>query len=112
MTAILLDGTATARTIREELKPQVADLTARGARPGLGVVLVGDDPASAVYVRNKTRACEELGVFHETANLEARSTTADVAARVEEYNRRADIHGILVQLPMPRQVDAERILAL
>jgi methylenetetrahydrofolate dehydrogenase (NADP+)/methenyltetrahydrofolate cyclohydrolase len=112
MTAILLDGTATARTIREELKPQIADLTARGARPGLGVVLVGNDPASAVYVRNKTRACEELGIFHETAPMSAQSTTAEVLAQVDEYNRRADIHGILVQLPMPPQVDAEKVLAL
>jgi methylenetetrahydrofolate dehydrogenase (NADP+)/methenyltetrahydrofolate cyclohydrolase len=112
MTATLLDGAATARTIREELKPEIAALAARGARPGLGVVLVGEDPASAVYVRNKTRACEELGLFHETAHLSAASTTAEVAAKVEEYNRRADIHGILVQLPMPKQVDAERVLAL
>jgi methylenetetrahydrofolate dehydrogenase (NADP+) / methenyltetrahydrofolate cyclohydrolase len=112
MTATLLDGAATARTIRQELAPEVAKLAARGARPGLGVVLVGDDPASAVYVRNKTRACEELGIFHETASLSALSSTSEVLAKVEEYNRRADIHGILVQLPMPRQVDAEKVLAL
>jgi methylenetetrahydrofolate dehydrogenase (NADP+) / methenyltetrahydrofolate cyclohydrolase len=112
MTATLLDGTATARTIREELRPEIAALAARGARPGLGVLLVGEDAASAVYVRNKTRACEELGLFHETAHLGAQSTTAEVVAKVAEYNRRADIHGILVQLPLPRQVDAEKVLAL
>ena len=112
MTATLLDGTATARAIREELRPQVAELAARGIRPGLGVVLVGDDPASAVYVRNKTRAAEELGLYGETARLPASATTVEVAAKVEELNRRADIHGILVQLPLPAQVDAEKVLAL
>jgi methylenetetrahydrofolate dehydrogenase (NADP+)/methenyltetrahydrofolate cyclohydrolase len=112
MTAQILDGAATARKIRDELKAEVAALGARGIRPGLGVVLVGDQAASAVYVRNKTRACEELGMVHETAHMPASSTTAEVAAKVEEYNRRADIHGILVQLPLPPQVDAERVLAL
>src|SRR3977135_1420604 len=112
MTATLLDGAANARTIHQEFKPEIAALAARGARPGLGVVLVGEDPASAVYVRNKTRACEELGLFHETAHLGAASTTAEVAAKVEEYNRRADIPGILVQPPLPKQVEAERVLAL
>ena len=112
MSARLLDGAATARAIREELRAPVAELAGRGRRPGLGVLLVGDDPASAVYVRNKTRACEDLGIFHETAQLGAQSTTEEVVAKVEEYNRRADIHGILVQLPLPRQVDSERVLAL
>jgi methylenetetrahydrofolate dehydrogenase (NADP+) / methenyltetrahydrofolate cyclohydrolase len=112
MTAQILDGAATARQIRDEQKAEVTSLAARGVRPGLGVVLVGDHAASAVYVRNKTRACEELGMFHETALLSAASSTAEVCAKVEEYNRRADIHGILVQLPLPPQVDAERVLAL
>src|SRR5688500_5539504 len=112
MTARLLDGAATARAIREELKGRVDALAQRGVRPGLGVLLVGDDPASAVYVRNKTKACEELGIFHETARMGADATTAQVAAKVEEFNRRPDIHGILVQLPLPRQVDAEHVLAL
>lgn len=112
MTARLLDGAATARAIREELKPEIAALAVKGARPGLGVVLVGEDPASAVYVRNKTRACEELGIFHETALMSAHSTTAEVLAKVDEYNRRTDIHGILVQLPLPKDVDAEKVLAL
>jgi methylenetetrahydrofolate dehydrogenase (NADP+)/methenyltetrahydrofolate cyclohydrolase len=110
--ATLLDGTATARTIREELRGEVALLAGRGIRPGLGVVLVGDDPASAVYVRSKTRACEELGMLGETRRLPATAATADVARAVEEYNRRRDVHGILVQLPLPRQVDAARVLDL
>jgi methylenetetrahydrofolate dehydrogenase (NADP+)/methenyltetrahydrofolate cyclohydrolase len=112
MPARILDGAATARAIRAELVPRVDALVAAGVRPGLGVVLVGDDPASAVYVRNKTRACEEVGVHHETERLAATASTADVAARVEAFNRRSDIHAILVQLPLPPQVDADHILRL
>jgi len=112
VTARILDGKATARAIREELQPEVARLAAEGTRPGLGVVLVGDNPASAVYVRSKTRACEELGMHGETRLLPATATTEDVAAAVAEYNARRDVHGILVQLPLPGQVDAARVLAL
>jgi methylenetetrahydrofolate dehydrogenase (NADP+)/methenyltetrahydrofolate cyclohydrolase len=112
MSGMLLDGAGTARTIREELRASIAELGRKGVRPGLGVLLGGDDAASAVYVRNKTRACEELGLFHETARMSAQSTTAEVAAKVDEYNRRSDIHGILVQLPLPRQVESERVLSL
>jgi methylenetetrahydrofolate dehydrogenase (NADP+)/methenyltetrahydrofolate cyclohydrolase len=107
-----LDGAATARAIRESLRDRVRELTAAGARPGLGVLLVGDNPASAVYVRSKTRACEDLGIHHETARLPASATTAEVAAQVEDYNRRPEIHGILVQLPLPPQVDTTRVLDL
>jgi methylenetetrahydrofolate dehydrogenase (NADP+) / methenyltetrahydrofolate cyclohydrolase len=110
MTARRLDGAEIARHIREELKGRLAELRANGIRPGLGVVLVGDDPASAVYVRSKTRACEDLGVFHETRNLGRGATTAEVLGAVEHYNRRVEIHGILVQLPLPRQVDTQRVL--
>jgi methylenetetrahydrofolate dehydrogenase (NADP+) / methenyltetrahydrofolate cyclohydrolase len=112
VTAALLDGAATARAIKDELKADVASLAARGVRPGLGVLLVGDDPASAVYVRSKTKACEELGLHHETATLPATATTLEVMARVDDYNRRSEIDGILVQLPLPPQVDAERVLRL
>jgi methylenetetrahydrofolate dehydrogenase (NADP+)/methenyltetrahydrofolate cyclohydrolase len=110
--ARLLDGAAVARAIRDEVRDEVARLIARGVRPGLGVVLVGDDPASAVYVRSKTRTCEELGILHETARLPANATTSDVVESVTGYNRRPEIHGILVQLPLPRQVDAARVLDL
>ena len=110
MTARKLDGAATARAIREELKEQAAALAREDRRPGLGVLLVGDDPASAVYVRSKTRACDELGLFHETHRLPASSTTAEVLARVQDYNRRREVHGILVQLPLPSQVDTEKVL--
>jgi methylenetetrahydrofolate dehydrogenase (NADP+)/methenyltetrahydrofolate cyclohydrolase len=109
--ARLLDGTAAAAAMRAEVRESVARLRAeRGLRPGLGVVLVGDDAASAVYVRNKTRACDEAGLLGETARLPAAATTGDVLAAVAAFNARADIHGILVQLPLPPQVDAQRVL--
>jgi methylenetetrahydrofolate dehydrogenase (NADP+)/methenyltetrahydrofolate cyclohydrolase len=112
MTARLLDGAATARAIREELRPRVAALAARGVRPGLGVLLVGDDPASAVYVRSKTKACDDLGLHHETVRLPATASTSEVAAVVESYNARPEVHGILVQTPLPPQVDTARVLRL
>jgi len=112
MTARVLDGAATARAIREELRPRVAALAARRLRPGLGVLLVGDDPASAVYVRSKTRAGDELGLFHETVRLPATASTAEVAAVVEGFNARPEIHGILVQTPLPSTVDTARVLRL
>ncbi len=112
MPARVLDGAATARAIREGLRDPIAALAAAGRRPGLGVLLVGDDPASAVYVRSKTRACEDLGIHHETALLPADTSTAEVVGWVEEYNRRPEIHGILVQLPLPARVDTQRVLDL
>jgi methylenetetrahydrofolate dehydrogenase (NADP+)/methenyltetrahydrofolate cyclohydrolase len=110
MSARLLDGAATARAVREELRQTVAEVVARGQRPGLAVVLVGDDPASAVYVRSKTRACDELGLHHETARLPAAAGTEAVVEQVLQYNRRADIHGILVQLPLPAGLDTHRVM--
>ena len=112
MTARILDGAALARTLTDEVRQGAADLASRGTRPGLGVLLVGDNAASAVYVKSKTRSCEELGIHHETRRLPASATTAQVAAVVEEYNTRSDIHGILVQLPLPPQVDAVHVLDL
>jgi methylenetetrahydrofolate dehydrogenase (NADP+)/methenyltetrahydrofolate cyclohydrolase len=110
MAARILDGTEIARQIKDELRVRLAELAAAGIRPGLAVILVGEDPASAVYVRSKTRTCEELGLFHETRHLPASATTGAVLAAVDDYNRRAEVHGILVQLPLPRQVDAQSVL--
>jgi len=112
MTATLLDGAAIARQIREEVRAEVGALASRGIRPGLGVVLVGDHAPSEAYVRSKTRACDELGVYHETARLPAGASTDEVVGLVAAYNQRGDIHGILVQLPLPPAVDAERVLGL
>jgi methylenetetrahydrofolate dehydrogenase (NADP+) / methenyltetrahydrofolate cyclohydrolase len=110
VSARTLDGREIAREIKEELRVRLAGLAAAGVRPGLGVVLVGEDPASAVYVRSKTRSCEEIGLFHETRRLPASATTAEVLAAVDDYNARGEIHGILVQLPLPPQVDAQGVL--
>jgi methylenetetrahydrofolate dehydrogenase (NADP+)/methenyltetrahydrofolate cyclohydrolase len=110
VTARRLDGTLVAQQILAELRGELEALRARGVCPGLGALLVGDDPASAVYVKSKTRRCEELGLHHETRRLEATATTGEVLAAVDDMNRRPEIHGILVQLPLPRQVDAQRVL--
>jgi methylenetetrahydrofolate dehydrogenase (NADP+)/methenyltetrahydrofolate cyclohydrolase len=110
MSARRLDGALVAQQIQEELRGELERLRGLGVRPGLGALLVGDDPASAVYVRNKTRRCEELGLFHETCRLPASATTQEVLEAVEAFNGRREIHGILVQLPLPGQVDAQRVL--
>jgi methylenetetrahydrofolate dehydrogenase (NADP+)/methenyltetrahydrofolate cyclohydrolase len=111
MSARVLDGRAVAAQIRAELRDEVASLVSAGRRPGLGVVLAGDDPASAVYVRGKTRACDEVGLYSETARLAADVSTQAVLDRIADFNRRDDIHGVLVQLPLPPQVDAERAVS-
>ncbi len=108
--ATLIDGTAIARTLRDEAAAGAAELRASGVVPGLAVIVAGDDPASAVYVRNKTRACSEAGLHHETFTLPADVDRASVVAAVEALNRRADIHGILVQLPLPPRVETSAIL--
>jgi len=112
MTARRLEGGSVAAELRAEAAAGARALAATGRPPGLGVLLVGDDPASGIYVRSKTRACEESGIHHETARLAAAATTEDVMAVVRGYNQRPDIHGILVQLPLPSQVDTERVLRL
>jgi methylenetetrahydrofolate dehydrogenase (NADP+) / methenyltetrahydrofolate cyclohydrolase len=106
----ILSGATTAAAIREEAKRIASPLRDRGICPGLGVVLVGDDPASAVYVRNKTKGCEELGMLGETRRLPSTASTEDVLRVVEEYNSRSDIHGVLVQLPLPPQIDTTTVL--
>jgi methylenetetrahydrofolate dehydrogenase (NADP+)/methenyltetrahydrofolate cyclohydrolase len=111
MTARLLDGAAIARRIREEVKAEaLAFAQTGGVRPGLGALLVGDDPASHIYVSSKTKACEELGLHHVTERLPATVTTDDVLRVVQRFNHDPAIHGILVQLPLPPQVDAIRVL--
>ena len=111
MTARILDGAAIARQIREEVKAEaLAFFQGGGARPGLGALLAGDDPASHIYVSSKTKACEELGLHHVTERLPATVSTDDVLRVVERFNQDPSIHGILVQLPLPKQVDAIRVL--
>ncbi len=110
MTAKILDGKALAAAVRASVKDSVARLAARGVRPGLAVVLAGDDAASRVYVRNKVRACDETGVHSALHEYPADVTQNTLLERIEALNRDTAIHGILVQLPLPRQVDAARVL--
>ncbi len=107
MSARVLDGTAIAAEIRAELKEQVAAL---GFTPGLAVVLIGDDPASSIYVRSKVKACEELGIASTEMRPDANLTTEDLLAIIDDLNGRDDVDGILVQLPLPKQVDTKRVL--
>ena len=106
-----LDGTATAATIKSELSERVSALRARGITPGLGTVLVGDDPASAIYVAGKHRDCAQVGVSSIMVTLPATATTADVAAEVARLNADPACTGFIVQLPLPPQVDAGAVLA-
>lgn len=110
MTARLLDGKVLARQIRDEVAVEVQALLARGVRPGLAVVLVGEDPASQVYVRSKGKACEEAGMHSETIRLPAETTEPELLAVIDRLNADPAIHGMLVQLPLPRQLNSERVL--
>lgn len=111
MEAELLDGAAVARAIREEVAREVAALVERtGAAPRLAVVLVGDDPASQVYVRNKVAACREAGMRSEAIRLPADTPQDRVLSRVRQLNEDADVDGILVQLPLPRALDRSAVL--
>jgi len=110
MTAQLIDGVALSRQIRADLAQRAAALTARGLTPGLAVILVGDDPASAVYVRNKVKACEDHGLRSVLEKYEATMTEADLLARIEALNADPAIHGILVQMPLPRHIDATKVI--
>ncbi|HWR53045.1 MAG TPA: bifunctional methylenetetrahydrofolate dehydrogenase/methenyltetrahydrofolate cyclohydrolase FolD [Bryobacteraceae bacterium] len=108
--AQILDGTFIRDQILEEIRPRVEALAAAGMRPGIAVVLAGHNPASEIYVRNKVKASESLGIRSETYTPAELVTTAEMLALVDELNHKPDIHGILVQLPLPPQLDAKRIL--
>lgn len=111
MTAKILDGKALAEEIRGEVATGVAEMQQKhGVTPGLAAVLVGDDPASVIYVRNKRRACDEVGMVSDTFLMPADSTNEQVLARVQALNEDPRFHGILVQLPMPPQIDERQII--
>jgi methylenetetrahydrofolate dehydrogenase (NADP+)/methenyltetrahydrofolate cyclohydrolase len=110
MSAKLIDGRAIAEDVRAEVAEGAAELAAAGTRPGLGVVLVGDDPASRTYVRMKTRACEEAGIAAFDHFLDADASEEEVLARVDDLNDDPAVHGILVQLPLPDHLDAGRVM--
>jgi methylenetetrahydrofolate dehydrogenase (NADP+)/methenyltetrahydrofolate cyclohydrolase len=110
MPAIILDGNKIAAQIRAEVAEDVRKLAAAGKRPGLAVILAGHNPASEIYVRNKVKACEQLGIHSEKLTPPDSVTTPELLAMVQQFNRREEIDGILVQLPLPRQVDARKVL--
>ena len=110
MPATILDGTRIAQDIRSEVAAEVKIMAAAGVRPGLAVVLVGHNPASEIYVRGKVKACEEVGVYSEKLTPPESSTTAELLAVIEDLNRRDEIDGILVQLPLPRRLTAKKVL--
>ena len=110
MPALILDGTKIAQEIRAEVAAEVKTMTAAGVRPGLAVVLVGHNPASEIYVRGKVKACEEVGIYSEKLTPPESVTTSELLGLVENLNRRDEIDGILVQLPLPKQVDAKKVL--
>ncbi|PPE68420.1 bifunctional methylenetetrahydrofolate dehydrogenase/methenyltetrahydrofolate cyclohydrolase FolD [Caldimonas thermodepolymerans] len=110
MTARIIDGLAVSRQIRAEVAQRAAALTARGVKPGLAVLLVGDNPASQVYVRNKVKACQENGLHSVLEQYPATLTEAELLARIEALNADPTIHGILVQLPLPPHIDAHKVI--
>lgn len=106
----IIDGKAIAAAVRDDLAEEVSTLTAAGITPCLAVVLVGDDPASAVYVRNKARAAAKIGIADRTIRMESDTTTEELLAVVEDLNRDDSVHGILVQLPLPRGMDSAPVI--
>ncbi len=110
MTATLIDGVAVSKAIRSQWQQRVEALKARGVIPGLAVILVGDNPASQVYVRSKVKACGEVGLYSEVHQFPADVPQETVLAKIEELNRDRKIHGILVQLPLPPHFDNGRVL--
>jgi len=110
MSATILDGVKLAAEIKAEVAEEVWQLVSDGLRPGLAAVLVGNNPASEVYVRNKVKTCEQLGIYSEKITPDENVSTEDLLALVADLNHRDEIDGILVQLPLPRQVDSKKVL--
>src|SRR2546427_10376944 len=110
MSAIVLDGNKIGAEIRAEVASEVKTLTAAGLRPGLAVILVGHNPASEVYVRGKVKSSEEVGIYSEKHTPPESVSTEDLLDLIADLNRREEIDGILVQLPLPPQVDAKKVL--
>jgi len=108
--ANIIDGKAIAAKIRGEITAEATKLTAKGITPGLAVVLVGEDPASKVYVSMKEKACKDVGIFSDEYKLSAETTEEELLKLIEKLNNDPKIHGILVQLPLPKQINTEKVL--
>ena len=109
MSAVILDGKKLAAKIRSEIKADTEKMISRGVKPGLAVVLVGEDPASKVYVRNKKLACEEVGFLSEEYDLPETTTEEELLSLIDKLNKKSDIHGILVQAPLPKHIDFKKV---
>jgi methylenetetrahydrofolate dehydrogenase (NADP+)/methenyltetrahydrofolate cyclohydrolase len=110
MTAQLIDGNALSRQLRTDVAARAAALKAKGVTPGLAVILVGDDPASAVYVRNKVKACAETGIHSVFEKYDGTLSETDLLARIEALNQDPSIHGVLVQMPLPKHIHPQRVI--
>jgi methylenetetrahydrofolate dehydrogenase (NADP+)/methenyltetrahydrofolate cyclohydrolase len=110
LVADVISGNEVAKVIRSELKEEISKMKSSGVTPGLVVILVGEDPASQVYVRKKGEACQELGIHSETVRLPAETTEEDVLKLIDKYNADPKFDGILVQLPLPKQISEEKVL--
>ncbi|HQS58607.1 MAG: bifunctional methylenetetrahydrofolate dehydrogenase/methenyltetrahydrofolate cyclohydrolase [Gallionellales bacterium 35-53-114] len=110
MTARIIDGKAISQEVRAEWKLRADALKARGITPGLAVIIVGEDPASKVYVGNKIKACAELGIYSEHLELPADTTEVELLAQIAKLNADPKIHGFLVQLPVPKHIDSNKVL--
>ncbi|BBI33082.1 bifunctional methylenetetrahydrofolate dehydrogenase/methenyltetrahydrofolate cyclohydrolase FolD [Cohnella abietis] len=110
MSAQIISGKSISDTIREEMRDEVDQLKQAGITPGLVVILVGEDPASQVYVRNKAKACEQLGYYSEVVRVPAETTQDELLELIKRYNEQANIHGILVQLPLPKHIEEKAII--
>ncbi len=110
MTAQIIDGNVLSKQLRAQIMARTSVLTAKGVTPGLAVILVGDDPASAVYVRNKVKACEDTGIRSVLDRLDASLSEDALLTRIEQLNSDPSIHGILVQMPLPKHINAHRVI--
>src|SRR6185437_11135030 len=111
MTAQLISGTQLSQQIRADVAQRAAALTAKGKQPGLAVILVGEDPASQVYVRNKIKACADTGIRSVFDKYEATLSEADLLSRIAALNADPAVHGILVQMPLPKHIDPQKVIA-
>ena len=110
MPADLIDGRAIAKKVREEVAVRAKRLVEKGVKPGLAVVLVGEDPASVVYTSSKAKAAEEAGMFSVNVRLPAETSEAELLRRVDELNSNPNVHGILVQMPLPKQINPDTVI--
>ena len=110
MTAQIIDGNALSKTLRADVAARAAALTARGQQPGLAVILVGDNPASEVYVRNKVKACQDNGLHSVFDRFPSTLTESELLTRLDDLNNDPNVHGILVQLPLPKHIDSHKVI--